>query len=244
MILFPSRPFFKSGFYCLGACVLAMGVASAQTPPQTDVVTEQLLSLSAPQSFALPNFSPSFGPLTDVTLTMNIATKTYTIFDTNNPSNNWVDLTFITPGSAPVDGDNLSAWGNSLGNLDVTYHKPPNVSVADMGIAGLLLYCTPRGSAAPYINANYTYDLENPNGGGGEAIPSPAPIFLRHCRGGDDAAVDRAQPAPARRNKERRYARRSLRAVVLVMAAQASTSWRRNVTRIQITTGTEKLAPI
>jgi hypothetical protein len=50
-----------------------------------------------------------------------------------------------------------------------------------MGIAGLLLYSTPRNDAANFISVNYTYDEGNPNnnnGGGSPATPEPGVQYL------------------------------------------------------------------
>ncbi len=70
--------------------------------------------------------------------------KTYTIYDANNPGSDWLNLYLSVPSVKGKNlASNLAAWGNSAGNITLTYTKPANRSIASMGAAGLLLYCTP-----------------------------------------------------------------------------------------------------
>jgi hypothetical protein len=127
----------------------------------------------------LPNFNAGLGKLTDVTLTMKLAGKTFTIFDTNNADSDWVDLTFSKAGTTKINADTLGAWGGSPGNVDITYQKPADKSVASMGVPGLLLYCTPRNGAAQYMSVNYTYTI-----GSNTSTPEPARKYLSAIAGG------------------------------------------------------------
>jgi hypothetical protein len=181
MFLFDPRPFLKIGFVGVSVCVLFSTVAAGQTSSESFSVSQPLLNLSSTPAFAVQNFNPSIGTLTDVTLSLKVAGKKFTIFDTNNPGADWVNLFVGTPGAAKVSADALNAWGDSLGNINLTYQKPQGKSVASMGIAGLLLYCTPKNGAAPYISVNYTYDI---SGNNGNATPEPGANYLSSIAAG------------------------------------------------------------
>jgi len=176
MNLFFLRPFCKLSLGCVASWGLFTAVASAQTPTiESQVISEPLLSVSSGNTFAVSNFDPAFGTLDEVTLTMNIRGKTVTIFSTNDPSKDWVNLDLSSPESPKISADSLAAWGNSSGNLDISYQKPADVSIESMGIAGLLLYCTPRNGAAPYIDINYMYSIQT--------VPEPAMKYLTALAG-------------------------------------------------------------
>ena len=167
MSLFVIRPFLS----CASALFLFAAFAPVQAQSQSFTLTEPLQGLSGSQSFSVPNFGSTFGTLTDVTFTMLIDNRKFTIFNANDPAEDCVNLTLSAPGgSTKVSGNDIAAWEGSQGNFDISYIKPAGKSVDSMGIAGLLLYCTPKGNAAQYIDCNYTYQFG--------AAPEPGVKFL------------------------------------------------------------------
>jgi hypothetical protein len=178
MSLYVSRPFFKTGLVCAAACVLFTAAASAQV--QTFTVTQPLLNLSSTQSFTVPNFNTGLGTLTDVSLTMTIRGKSVTIFDTSMFSQDWVNLVFNSPGSTQINADTIGAWSGLSDFPLVSYHKPAGKTVASMGVAGLLLYATPKNNnLGEYVDVNYTYTIGNTN-----TTPEPAAKYLSAIAGG------------------------------------------------------------
>lgn len=182
------RPFVLTRLGCASAFILLAALVPAQAQSQTFTVTQPLLTLTGGSAFSTPNFNPTLGTLVDVTLTLKVDNKTFTIFDTNNASNNWVNLFMSLPGkTTKADCANIATWGNTPGSINLSYTKPASKTVASMGVAGLLLYCTPKNDAGKYIDINYTYDTgnpNNPNGGGNPATPEPAAKYLAVLAGG------------------------------------------------------------
>jgi hypothetical protein len=180
MSLFFSHPFLKFGFVCASALFVCTAIAVAQTETESFTLSQPTQQHSTTQTFELPDFNPNIGTLADVTLTLKIFHKTYTIFDLNNPSKDWVILDLDPPGSANTDGTEFADWsGSSLGGVEGTFKKTKK-SIQSMGIAGLVLFDQPPQNADPYIKVNYTYDISNPNNpnGGGQATPEPAIKYL------------------------------------------------------------------
>jgi hypothetical protein len=171
MRLFFPRPSFLAGAACASMLLFLACPVTAHAQSQTYTVSDPLKSLGGGPSFVLPNFNAGLGTLTDVTLTMFVDNKNFTIFDTNNPQLDCVSLDLVAKGSlSKINADALAAWDNASGNLDVTYTKPADRTVASMGVAGLLLYCTPINGVSDKIDINYTYSPQ--------AVPEPGSKYL------------------------------------------------------------------
>jgi hypothetical protein len=141
----------------------------AQTPPGGGTQTSGTISFtlaslksSDSHSFAVQNFAPDFGVLSDVTFTLTDGNKTTTIFDANDSAANWITVSLKPAGHPVVDGSNLANWGNSFGDLTISY-KQSSRPISKDGIEGALLFSAPAQASAPYINVNYVYDLTNTN---------------------------------------------------------------------------------
>jgi hypothetical protein len=168
-----SVPFYKAGFLCAAAFLLSPVATLA------DVVTVSqkidlgsLLPYRLPSTnFSLPDFNSALGTLEKVELTIKISPRrTVTIYNSANPSEDFVNLTLTPPGGAKVSGTDLADF-QGAGELGAHFTKG-NIPISKMGWVGELLYCTGTPRPTKAIMVDYTFITNT------QAAPEPAGKYL------------------------------------------------------------------
>ena len=187
MSLFVSRSFFQFGFSCVSALVLFGTQAGAQTM----TVTESLQNIdSTTPTLTLPNFNAAGETLIDVTFTLMLGNNPVTVFDAQNPSQNLINVSFLTSGHSS-SANNFSNWEISPGNLEITYTEDTG-NASKYGGAAQFLFGTHDGLGNEWLKVNFecTGGGNNntggspgggngsPSDGGSPATPEPGVPFL------------------------------------------------------------------
>jgi hypothetical protein len=167
-------PFLKAGFLYAATFLLVTAAASA------DVLTEPLYIPPAGHQgasvggFALPDFNPSLGTLQSVELTLRLSPRrTVTIYNSANPSQNWVNLVLQSGGNSRSSSTDLANFEGNLGGPLLVSFQKGRVPVRKMGLAGYILFYDGHPHVTGSIDVNYNFVVAS-----AQPTPEPSGGFL------------------------------------------------------------------
>ena len=166
--------FLKLGIVCATAALFLPGTATAQAHTKNITLTDNLLSFSDGHELLAPSFNPSYGTLTDVTLILKLNGQSYTLFNSNDPSEDLVNLD-VTPlgGGSSFNGADFSSWNKAEGYIDLSCTLPPGKTASGEGPATSYFFDTPYFETARCLQIDYSCELGQPS-----STPEPSAKYL------------------------------------------------------------------
>jgi hypothetical protein len=168
---FVSRSFRKIRPSCASALLLIAASGASQAIAQDVTITETLNNIAGTtQSLNIPNFSAQSETLIDVTFTLMLGTKSVTIYDAQDPSQDLLNVNLSTNnGRSFFQAHNINDWSVPAGNLDVTYTENTSNS-SNYGATAQFLFGTKGNLACRYIDVNFSTTSTGSSNGGGTSL--------------------------------------------------------------------------